>query len=386
MRNYFEVDDLKLRMSGREYFDALNQLITESKEILHFQTYIFEEDETGKAVANALIIASQRGVKVFLMIDAVGSKSFSNKLERELMNAGIQFRYFSPLFSSENIHVGRRLHHKIIVADKYKALVGGINIANKYNDTAEGRAWLDFAIYTEGRLNEYLHLLCEQFYRKQKFNKVRRWEKLMTANKIPANGVVRYASNDWIRRKNSIHISYSRAVKNSKTSLIMVASYFLPGRSFRRLLSQASKRGVTIKLIVAGRSDLASVRLAENYLYAFYLKNNIQVYEWVDSVMHGKAMVVDGLWATVGSYNLNFLSQYASIELNAEIKDETFVKAFDKTLNQIAEEHCSKMDLTAYSEKISMIDRFLQWLLYTFFRFIKLTMTYVSKRRKSSRR
>src|SRR5690606_16561044 len=171
-------------------------------------------------------------------------------------------------------------------------------------------------------------------------------------------------------------------VKNSKTSLMMVASYFLPGRSFRRLLSQASARGVTIKLIVAGRSDLASVRLAENYLYAFYLKNNIQVYEWVDSVMHGKAMVVDGNWATVGSYNLNFLSQYASIELNAEIKDATFVKAFDKTLNQIAEEHCSKMDLTAHAKKVSVIDKFLQWLLYTFFRFIKLTMTYVSRRRK----
>jgi cardiolipin synthase len=382
MKKYFEAEDIQLVYSGNNYFEVLERIIDESKELLQLQTYIFETDETGLRVINKLKEAVARGVKVFLMVDAYGSFPFSKKIAREIIASGIQFRLFSRFFSSENAFLWRRLHHKIVVADKSVALIGGINIANKYNKNTEGEPWLDYAVLTKGDVCGYLDTLCEQFYKKRSNRLTNAWERTMqTADTQEGLKLIRFRRNDWLKKKNEIHRSYEESIAKSEQNITIVASYFLPGNNIRQLLTRAAKRGVAIKIIMAGKSDISSVRLAENYLYDFYIRNNIQLYEWQNSVMHGKAMVVDNTWATIGSYNLNFLSHYVSIELNADIIDKEFIRTFSSHLNEITDTCCSHVTIKKGEKEKSWFKKLKMWIAYNAYRFA-MNIIMIGKRPK----
>ena len=370
MRNYAEADDIQLVYSGSNYFETVDRIIDESRESIHLQTYIFECDETGLRVIEALKRAALRGVNVHMMVDAYASFPFSRKAAASMREAGVKFRTFSPLLSRESAYIARRMHHKILVADKKTGLIGGINVANKYNTFHGDNPWLDYAVLIKGAVCEYLHVLCEQFYFKLRPRTLKLWEKQV---RLPASGTqryVRFRRNDWVQRRNEIHKSYTEALHKAETSVVMVASYFLPGQNLRRLLKKAAARGVDITIIMAGRSDISTLRLAENYLYDFYLRHNIRLYEWTNSVMHGKAMIVDNTWATIGSYNLNFLSHYVSIELNADIIDRHFIETFSKHLYDITHYSCTSVKLDRHKKSKNIVINVLRWLAYNFYRIL----------------
>ncbi len=114
--------------------------------------YIYEADETGNRIADALIRAANRGVQVYMLLDGYASRPFSDSSTlADIKNAGIHFRWFEPLFRGHNFFVGRRMHHKIIVTDEQQGLVGGLNITNRYNDIAGQPGWLDWAALRSGR-------------------------------------------------------------------------------------------------------------------------------------------------------------------------------------------------------------------------------------------
>ncbi|MBA3680864.1 MAG: hypothetical protein H0W73_06815 [Bacteroidetes bacterium] len=378
MKEFVKADKIGLVYSGNNYFELLEQIIDESNEVLQFQTYIFNTDETGMRIVEALKRAAARNVLVYLMIDAFGSHSFSRHVIKDLITSGIHFRKFSPLFSSESIFFGRRLHHKIIVADKRIALTGGINVADKYN-AGEEKPWLDYGILTEGTVCEYLHILCENAYKKRTVTPLTLWERSIVESQSKATKkLVSFRINDWIKNKNEIYNSYIKALKNASSSITIISSYFLPDGKIRKLLLAAVKKGVEVKIILAGRSDVTSVRLAENYLYDFYLKNKINVYEWGNSVMHGKAMIIDNDWATIGSYNINFLSRYISIELNTEVRDVVFVNTFTEHIDKIIKTGCKQVKETVYRKRRNLFYRVKTWLAYNFYRLLMDVL--VSKR------
>jgi len=340
MINYTQADDIQLVHSGDNYFEILEEIIDNSREVIHLQTYIFGTDGTGRKIIKALERAAERKVSIYILADAFGSHPFSASVKKDFEKAGIHFRLFSPLFSSESIFFGRRLHHKIIVTDKKTALIGGINIADKYHGGKGQLAWLDYAIKIQGSCCESLHKLCIQFYEKRK--PVQPEDEKFAGLSLPGEQkkLIRFRRNDWLRGRNEIHKSYAEALINANRSIVIVASYFLPGRNFRKLLVESAERGIDIKIIIAGKSDMGIVRLAENYLFSFYLLHKIKLFKWKNSVMHGKAMLVDRNWATIGSYNLNFLSHYISIELNADVQDPDFISEFSGHLDQIMRNDC----------------------------------------------
>jgi cardiolipin synthase len=386
MKTYLEAEDIQLVYSGSDYFNVLERMIDESRHSLHLQTYIFETDETGRKIVDALKKAAQRGVAVYMLIDAYGSYPFSKQVTKELNESGVHFRLFSPLSSNESIYFGRRLHHKIIVADKQVALTGGINIANKYSGSDGSTPWLDYAVLTRGMVCEFPHLLCEEFYHKKKVRRLRAWEKNVDKPGMAGTGkLVRFRRNDWIKRKNDIHKSYMEALIGAQSSVTIVASYFLPGRTFRKLLKSAARRGVRIRVILAGKSDISSLRLAESYLYDFYLRYNICIFEWTNSVMHGKAMLVDDNWATIGSYNLNFLSHYISIELNSDVRDPAFIRQFSDHLDNVVTGSCETVEMKTVKRKFNPFSQLLRWMAYNFYRLLMSFMMTGRKYRKRNR-
>src|SRR6478609_3181785 len=153
LRSYTTFNEVEILRGGRPYFSKLLELINQAEHSIHLQVYIFDEDATGNQVAEALINAASRGVTVFLLIDGYASKSLSENFRIRLKDAGVLFRWFKPIFKTNDFYFGRRLHHKVLVVDSYYSLVGGINISDKYNDTDDDPAWLDWALYSTGDIS-----------------------------------------------------------------------------------------------------------------------------------------------------------------------------------------------------------------------------------------
>ena len=192
---------------------------------------------------------------------------------------GIQLRWFEPLLKSKHFYVGRRLHHKLVVIDGKEGLVGGINISNRYNDLPDQPAWLDWALWVKGDAAIQLERLCIQMWNKSVF---RRSSMLPIKDRsfnaqIDEPCFVRMRRNDWVAGKIEITRSYLEMLHRAKDEIIIMSSYFLPGRMIRIALSKAIRRGVKIKLIVSGISDVDFAKAAEKYWYPWLLKNKIRI-------------------------------------------------------------------------------------------------------------
>lgn len=355
--------------SGSDYFSRLEDLINGAQHEIHLQTYIFDSDETGTRIANVLMQAAQRGVAVFIVVDGYGANRLSKEMQFQLKKEGIKLRFFGKLGTASGLAWGRRLHHKIVVADRSKALVGGINISNRYAGFGE-EAWLDFALLIEGKAVQQIVKVCQQVYR-QWFVEPQEGYKQFEHIGLEKNDIkIQLQQNDWLRSKNQIARGYAQAIKAAKQEIIIANSYFLPGIFFRNLLKDAAKRGVKVKILLPGISDVPLAKLAIHYLYRFLLRNNMEIYEWMPSVLHGKIACIDGQWCTVGSYNLNYLSAYASIEFNVSVLDEEFSAQFAQYLNGLLSSGCVQVQKSDFMGKQSPLKLFSYWLS---FRILKLS-------------
>jgi cardiolipin synthase len=369
---------------GEPYFSTLSNLIEQSEKSIQFQVYIFEEDETGIAVAEKLIEARKRNVEVQLLVDGYASRNLSSSFKDRLRNAGIELRFFNPIFKSEKFYFGRRLHHKILVSDGIYALVGGINISNRYNDMADTPAWLDWAILIQGDISYELHKLCNLFYAKWN-NKYIQLDKKLISSKIDnsLHCPMRIRRNDWVMNKNQISASYVEMLRNTQDEITIMSSYFLPSNFIRSSMVAALKRGVTIKLILASISDIGIAKYAEKYLYAWALRQGIIIHEYKHNVLHGKIAVSDERIVTIGSYNINDISALASIELNIDVEERSFALKVKEELNSIIEKDCIRIDPKGFYASQGLVEKLLQWMAYRTFRIVfKLFTFYFSKQRK----
>jgi cardiolipin synthase len=364
--------------SGEDYFSRLEHIILESKSEIHIQTYIFEYDTIGKRIIAALKIAAFRNVKIYILLDGFGSFSFPKQVLIDLKQNGINIRFFSPLFSANSFYLGRRLHHKVIVSDSKTVLIGGINIADKYHGTAKMPAWLDYAVQIQDeKMGIPLAKLCMDIYYKK-----RRVSRNKIASVINYNGetAFRVLQNDWLKRKNEIYKAYLKSIGDAKKEIIIVGSYFLPGRKLIATLKNASRNKVKIKLILSGISDLPMARRASCHLYSKLLRYNIELYEWKSSILHGKTAVVDNIWTTIGSFNLNNLSSFGSIEMNVEIDSVEFSNNYLLHLNKIMEQ-CERITSGSLELRDGIPTKLLNWVCYWITRTIEIIVTYLPHKR-----
>jgi cardiolipin synthase len=368
---------------GKAYFDQLIDCIASATESIHLQTYIYDVDETGQRVADALIAAANRKVAVYLMADGYASKALSHGFIAALENAGIHFRFFEPLLKSSHFYFGRRMHHKLIVTDAKYAMVGGVNITNRYNDMPGKPAWLDFAVYAEGAIAKDLCVLCWKSWNGYPRNMgiTPCEEKKISFSVPPGEGCeVRMSRNDWVRRKNEISVTYIEMLRNAHSQVTILSSYFLPGKLIRRQIVRAIKRGVSIRVITSGTSDVMFSKQAERWLYDWLLRNDIELYEYQKNILHGKLALCDDRWMTLGSYNINNISAYASIELNLDIRNTSLVKNFRIELEEIITKDCIRITTEHHVKTKNVFRQFVRWFSYQFIRFVFYLFTFYFKR------
>lgn len=377
---------VQLVRGGKAYFDLLISLIENAHQTIHLQTYIFEMDATGIMISEALKNAAQRKVAVYLLVDGYASQSIPKNDIEAMTSIGIHFRFFEPVFKSKNFYFGRRMHQKIFIADSLYAIVGGINIANKYNDQLKVSAWLDFALYVEGEIAQDLCFIGWNTWNGFSMNPNIHFPCIKDKTKIKFTNNeycdVRIRRNDWVRRKNEISATYFQMFQNANSHITIVCSYFLPGKIVRGLLSNAAKRGVTIKVITAGTSDIMIAKHAERWLYDWLLRNNIELYEYQPSILHAKVAVCDSEWLTIGSYNLNNMSAYASIELNLDVRNKVFALQVENQLKLIQDKDCIAITKKRHSQTTNIFIQFIRWCCYELLRIIFFLLTFYYKQKR----
>ncbi len=381
---YTQHNQVKLIRSGKQYFDTLLQLIDEAKSIIHIQSYIFDDDETGQMVSVALKNATKRKVDVYLMADGYASQVMSQSFIDDLRVAGIHFRFFEPLFKSKYFYFGRRMHHKIAVFDSRYALIGGVNIANRYNDLPDEPAWLDFALYMEGEIAKEICLLCWKSwkgYPKKMQQQACEKEAILLTIAAENQSAVRMRENDWVRKKDEISKTYIQMIDHAQSYVLIFCSYFLPDLSLRKRMSQAVKRGVKIRVITAGRSDVILTKPAERWLYDWLLRNGIELHEYQTNILHSKLAICDDEWMTIGSYNINSISAYASIELNVDVLNPAFVKKVRQELEAIIADECMCVSAEVHAKTNNIFKQFIRWLSYQFIRMVIYLFTFYFKQR-----
>jgi cardiolipin synthase len=373
--DYKNGHSVELLRSGESYFASIGKAIDNAKHYIHFQTYIVDDDETGRRIVNALIRAAERGIRVYFLLDAYGGGSFSKDLISKVEKAGILFRMFSPGLITRGFQLSLRLHHKVLLIDGDIAIIGGMNVANRYHGTPALKEWLDFAILIKGPECAHVLLILKRLWNKAFISgKERSHEIVHHPAHYYDNVKVKVLLNNWYRNKIEILKSYRFAIKHAQNRMIIFASYFLPGRNERKLLRNASRRGVDIKIVLSAESDAPVFKRATNFLYDFILRNNIKIYEYLPSNLHAKVATVDGKWSTIGSYNLNHLSDYGSVEMNADILDAPFAGQFEELLQEIIAKDCRQVTFEEYIHRKTWFYQLSDWFSYQMIRFLMRIM------------
>ncbi len=368
----------RLIRGGKAYFDLLEDLIGKATETIHLQVYIFTNDETGEKIAAALKKAAARKVAVYLMADGYASQSLPDTFISDIERAGVLFRFFDPVLKSRHFYFGRRMHHKVLVVDGRHALVAGINISDRYNDMPGQPAWLDFGLYAEGEIASKLYIRCIQIWRGFSYKSGRRLSTEIKKVRNTFGGATEVCMklNDWVYRRNEISKTYLSLLYNAEEEAFIMSSYFLPGKMIRRQLAKAAARGVKIKIITAGNSDVAISKYAERWLYDWLLRKGADIYEYKKNVLHAKIAVFDRRVVTVGSYNINNISAHASIELNLNVYHPGIAQEAATIINEIIQNDCEHVTSESHLKSKNMFSQFVRWFSYQCIRLIIFLFTF----------
>ena len=330
--------------NNQEYDEKYIAMIASAKVTIHLQTYILELDLMGQRVCEELILATERGVNVYLLIDSVGSREFSKSTENQLISAGVHFYRFNSIQIKWLYQWGRRLHHKVLLIDQSAALVGGINVQSP---CVSGNTYpkLDFAIYLEGpvilKLHSYVLMIFKKSVGKHFFIKE---DKLSEAKTFQDGLEIGLSVNDWVYGHRKITKQYTHMTKVAIHDITIINSYFFPRRKFMKELIEASKRGVRVRLILAADSDWPSYVFATEYLYDYLLRHKIEIYQWKKSILHGKLATIDGAWSVVGSYNLNYTSYQQNLEMNVNVFSKNFTRKINTEIEHLIISGCKKIE------------------------------------------
>jgi cardiolipin synthase len=298
--------------------------------------------------------------------------------------AGILFRLFSPALITKGFQFSLRLHHKVLLTDGDTAIIAGMNIADRYHGKPGKKEWLDFAIRIKGPECAHVLFILKRLWNRTFISyKERSRETVHNPERYIENVKLKVLQNNWLRNKIEILKSYRSALKHAQNRMTIFASYFLPGRNERRLLRIASRRGVDIRIVLAAESDAPVFKRATNFLYDFILRNNITIYEYLPSNLHAKVATVDGKWSTIGSYNMNHLSDYGSVEMNADILDEHFAEKFEEILQEIIDKDCRQVTFEEHIRRKTWLFQLTDWFSYQMIRIMmRLMFALAAKRSK----
>ena len=337
-RSFTPGNRITLLRSGGETYPAMLEAIGAARRHVHLETYIYQSDRTGRRFAEALMERARAGVTVRLLIDAVGSLDMSDDLVRELKAAGVKVGTFRPFTWKGGLGFNRRDHRKILIVDGKTGFTGGLNIGDEYDAVEQGGGgWHDIHARIEGPAVAEMTRLFRRTWLAAGGDAYPIVEEDAAESVVTESTALAVAlGNEERRRRANIRRSYLHAMRRARESIQIMNAYFIPDRGIRRVMANAVRRGVRVTVIVPARSDLKSVMYASQHVFARLLRAGVRIFEWPERMMHAKTAVVDAVWATIGSYNLDARSLFHNLEVVLCIVDRAFAAGLGAQLDHDA--------------------------------------------------
>ena len=383
---------IRLLEGGKEFFTALIAALDQARSHVQLETYIFDFFDSGAQVAEALIRAGARGVRVRVVVDGVGSGPLPQAWQQRFADAGVQWRVYSPL-STLGLMIPsrwRRLHRKLCVVDGHVAFCGGINILDDLYDPYYGvleKPRLDFAVAATGALVQAVQETTSQLWWRMQTVRNRRqhpspeafsaftptglhspWtqsdRKGQNAHIVARAGLL---LRDNLLHRGQIEKAYRKAIGLARHDIVIANAYFLPGRKIRQALIHAAGRGVRVRLLLQGRYEYFMQFHAVRPVYGVLLAAGVEIHEYAASFLHAKVAVIDAHhdrpWATVGSSNLDPLSLLMAREANVVVADGPFAKQLHARLEQAILFESKSVAASQFADR-PRYQRALDWLAY----------------------
>jgi cardiolipin synthase len=329
-----------LLADGQATYAAMFKILQNAKDHINLESYIIEDDEVGRTFADLLLKKQSEGVQVHIIYDCLGSMNTPASFFQRLRDGGIQvvgFNPINPLESRAEWGLTHRDHRKILLVDGNVAIIGGINISKVYSSTPFKRKqngtapihWRDTDIQIEGPAVAEFQKLFLDTWASQK------GPKLSERNYFPVlkekgTALVRVVGSTPGQTNRIPFIVYVSAITFAEHSIHLTNSYFIPDGQTVKALTDAARRGVDVKIILPSITDSQLSLLAQRSHYSELLKSGVKVYERNSSLLHAKTAVVDKVWSTVGSTNLDYLSLLSNNEVNAVILSHEFAVEMEK--------------------------------------------------------
>jgi cardiolipin synthase len=342
----FKGNRVQLLQDGPQTFEAMFRAIHAARDHVNIESYIVEADGPGEELAGRLVQRCRAGVKVNLLFDSFGSLRTSPAFFARLAQAGVSLCEYNPVqrwgaLVSRALHL--RDHRKLMVVDGSVGFIGGVNISPVYGSgsapggstagTAPPGGWRDLHVQVAGPA---VRRLQELF--------VAHWQRFATRTMQPGRYFpalapagtqsVGVAASEAGRRRNPYYSALLGAIDTARSRVMLTTAYLVPPRRLLRALVQAAERGVSVELLLPGISDFWAPLHAGRSHFTRLLQAGVQIHERHDRLLHAKACVIDGVWASVGSSNADWRSFVHNAEANLLVLDEEFASQMEQVFRQ----------------------------------------------------
>jgi cardiolipin synthase len=357
-------------LDDQAVYEAMGEAIQNAKDTINLETYVFEDDEVGREFAALLLEKQAEGVQVNLIYDSAGCFDTPNSFFQHLRDGGVNTLEFNPLDPfkepSSEWELTERDHRKILVVDGSIAITGSVNIGSHYSESLSGnyaegmkrKLWRDIDVRIEGpAVAEFQRLFLDTWTRK-------RGSELSGRSYFPflkkaGDHLVRVVGSTPGKRNRDTYMMYAGAITFAENSVHITAAYFVPDKEVVKALTEAAARGVDVKLILPSSSDHSLVFSAGRSYYTQLLKSGVKVFERRKRLLHAKTAVIDGVWSTVGSTNMELWSFLRDDEVNAVILGRGFAAQMEAMFARDLEKS-NPISLEEW-EKRPLTDQFAEW-------------------------
>ena len=315
---------IQVLVNGEEKFPELLTCMEQAKHHIHLEYYIYEQDEIGKAIIETLIKKAKEGIEVRFIYDDFGSPGIKRKIEKRMRDAGIEIHPFSKVtFYLLANRINYRNHRKIVIIDGQTAFTGGINVSDKYINNKKGKLfWRDTHLRIDGPGVYYLQYIF-----------LSDWNFCCGGNMKPKDGYfsemekqkedtyVQIVDSGPDSEQPSVLFSLLQAIYLAKKEILITTPYFIPGDNIVDALRIAASSGLSVKLLVPGKSDSKLVNSASKANYSALLKAGVEIYLYEKGFVHAKTLVADGRLSVIGTANMDHRSFELNFEVNAIVYD-----------------------------------------------------------------
>lgn len=345
--------DIDFYSRTADAWDAMYDDCAAATRSIEFEQYILMDDDAGRRFLDLFADKAAAGVDVKLMLDAIGSRSLaSSPATHKIRNAGGKVYFYNEINRSNMFKPTRwfpRTHNKTLLIDGSIGYIGSVCLRDTMRD------WRDMHARFTGQLAQDV---------KRNFHRM--WRMAARNVQIPAprskdnGGLFRYVTTQHWQRSNNLYQELLRRIKKAKHRIWIATPYFLPPWRLRRALRRAARRGIDIRILTSGASDVSLVDCVAQSFYPRFLRNNMRIFHYGPEMLHAKYVLIDDDWATLGSTNMDYLSLMINREANIIIHQS-------KTIARMAQQFskdCAISDSIDhhYYDRLPWLRKIIGWL------------------------